>query len=165
MLIRMLRQSWRHDTNRKLLAVVTVFLAASLISALLAISINIGNKMSMEMKSYGANIEISPEGQVKLPDILAKNVNKLEKEDLLAESELPNIMDIFWRNNIIGFAPFVRGQVKAPEFDKTVNIIGTFLIKTCLFLTMANTERVIKPSRRIGMSMVNYQMMKKLKPW
>ena len=83
MLIRMLRQSWRHDTNRKLLAVVTVFLAASLISALLAISINIGNKMSMEMKSYGANIEISPEGQVKLPDILAKNVNKLEKEDNL----------------------------------------------------------------------------------
>ncbi|WP_274882066.1 ABC transporter permease [Vibrio harveyi] len=129
MLIRMLRQSWRHDTNRKLLAVVTVFLAASLISALLAISINIGNKMSMEMKSYGANIEISPEGQVKLPDILAKNVNKLEKEDLLAESELPNIMDIFWRNNIIGFAPLVRGQVKAPEFNKTVNIIGTFFDK------------------------------------
>lgn len=129
MLIRMLRQSWRHDTNRKLLAIVTVFLAASLISALLAISINIGNKMSMEMKSYGANIEISPEGQVKLPDILAKNVNKLKKEDLLAESELHNIMDIFWRNNIIGFAPFVRGQVKAAQFDKTVNIIGTFFDK------------------------------------
>lgn len=129
MLIRMLYQSWRHDTNRKLLAIVTVFLAASLISALLAISINIGNKMSMEMKSYGANIEISPEGQVKLPDILAKNVNELKKEDLLAQSELHNIMDIFWRNNIIGFAPFVKGQIKAPQFDRSINIIGTFFDK------------------------------------
>lgn len=129
MLIRMLRQSWRHDSNRKRLAVITVFLAASLISALLAISINIGNKMSMEMKSYGANIEISPEGQVKLPELLAHNVNKLEKDDLLAESELPNIMDIFWRNNIIGFAPFVKGQVKDVESNRTIRIIGTFFDK------------------------------------
>lgn len=46
MLWRMLRQSWGRNLRRKGLAIITVFLAASLISALLAVSIDIGDKMS-----------------------------------------------------------------------------------------------------------------------
>ena len=56
MLARMLFQSWRFSIKRKLLAVITIFLAAGLISALLAVSIDIGDKMAQELKSYGANI-------------------------------------------------------------------------------------------------------------
>lgn len=128
MLLMMLHQSWRHDRGRKVLAIMTVFLACGLISSLLAISINIGDKMSMEMKSYGANIEISPEGQIELPEILNAQATTLDKKDLLAEKELPNIMDIFWRNNIIGFAPFVRGKVQLIDNNSSrdINIVGTF---------------------------------------
>ncbi|MEM0868522.1 ABC transporter permease, partial [Escherichia coli] len=54
MLWRMLRQSWGRNLRRKVLAIITVFLASSLISALLAVSIDIGDKMSRELKSYGA---------------------------------------------------------------------------------------------------------------
>ncbi|MFM2479839.1 ABC transporter permease [Celerinatantimonas sp. YJH-8] len=131
MLGTMLRQSWRHDSNRKILATTTVFLAASLISALLAISINIGDKMSREMKTYGANIEITPEGQIQLPQMLHGATDTLDKADLLAETELPNIMDIFWRNNIIGFAPSVQGEaeVVAGTEHSDVDIIGTFFDK------------------------------------
>ena len=46
MLWRMIYQSWGRNLRRKALAVLTVFLATSLISALLAISIAIGDKMS-----------------------------------------------------------------------------------------------------------------------
>lgn len=46
MLWRMLRQTWGRNLRRKLLAVLTVFLASGLISALLAVSIDIGDKMS-----------------------------------------------------------------------------------------------------------------------
>lgn len=60
MLWRMLRQSWGRNLRRKVLAIITVFLASSLISALLAVSIDIGDKMSRELKSYGANILIEP---------------------------------------------------------------------------------------------------------
>lgn len=131
MLLTMLCQSWKHDRGRKGLAITTVFLASGLISALLAISLNIGDKMSMEMKSYGANIEISPQGQIELPDILNTQATTLDKKDLLAEKELPNIMDIFWRNNIIGFAPFVGGKinVQATNSANEVAIIGTFFDK------------------------------------
>lgn len=51
------------NLRRKVLAIITVFLASSLISALLAVSIDIGDKMSRELKSYGANILIEPAGQ------------------------------------------------------------------------------------------------------
>lgn len=40
------------------------------------------------------------------------------------ESELPNIKDIFWRNNIIGFAPLLSGEVSVQGHD--VVALGTF---------------------------------------
>ena len=60
---RIVRQSWRRNPRRRLLAVLTVFLAAGLVSALMAVSIDVGDKMARELKSYGANILIEPAGQ------------------------------------------------------------------------------------------------------
>lgn len=100
MLWRMLRQSWGRNLRRKGLAIMTVFLASSLISALLAVSIDIGDKMSRELKSYGANILIEPAGQAALPALFSENSNPLSGQDFLDEAELPNIKDIFWRNNM-----------------------------------------------------------------
>ncbi|PID44156.1 MAG: ABC transporter permease [Proteobacteria bacterium] len=131
MFLTMLRQSWRHDMNRKLMAVLTVFLATSLISALLVISIGIGDKISHEMKSYGANIKITPAGQVALPKWLDSN-QRLTTQDYLAEKDLPQIKDVFWRNNIVGFAPWVEGEVSATvgaEQPQKIAIQGTFFDK------------------------------------
>lgn len=124
MLWRMLRQSWGRNLRRKGLAIMTVFLASSLISALLAVSIDIGDKMSRELKSYGANILIEPAGQAALPALFSENSNPLSGQDFLDEAELPNIKDIFWRNNIVGFAPMLGGDVDVN--GKEVRILGTF---------------------------------------
>ena len=112
MLARMLFQSWRFSIKRKLLAVITIFLAAGLVSALLAVSIDIGDKMAKELKSYGANILVEPASNAALPDELSHNAD-LSSQDFLDEKELPNIKDIFWRNNIVGFAPLLSADVKA----------------------------------------------------
>ncbi|WP_058910068.1 ABC transporter permease [Entomohabitans teleogrylli] len=124
MLWRMLRQSWGRNLRRKALAVLTVFLASSLISALLAVSIDIGDKMSRELKSYGANILIEPAGQAALPALFSEQSNPLSGQDFLDEAELPNIKDIFWRNNIVGFAPMLGGEAMVDNQD--VRILGTF---------------------------------------
>lgn len=108
MLWRMLRQSWGRNLRRKVLAIITVFLASSLISALLAVSIDIGDKMSRELKSYGANILIEPAGQAALPALFSESSNPLSGQDFLDEAELPNIKDIFWRNNIVGVCADAR---------------------------------------------------------
>ncbi|KYK72254.1 ABC transporter permease [Aggregatibacter actinomycetemcomitans] len=128
MLARMLFQSWRYGLKRKLLAIVTIFLAAGLISALLAVSIGIGDKMVKELKSYGANILVEPASSAILPDEVSGN-NSLATQNFLDEKELPNIKDIFWRNNIVGFAPLLGAQVsaKAPNGnEQDINILGTF---------------------------------------
>jgi putative ABC transport system permease protein len=124
MLWRMLRQSWGRNLRRKMLAILTVFLASSLISALLAVSIDIGDKMSRELKSYGANILIEPAGQAALPAMFSEKSNPLSGQDFLDENELPNIKDIFWRNNIVGFAPMLGGEVTVG--DRDVRVLGTF---------------------------------------
>ena len=124
MLWRMLRQSWGRNLRRKMLAILTVFLASSLISALLAVSIDIGDKMSRELKSYGANILIEPAGQAALPAMFSEKSNPLSGQDFLDEKELPNIKDIFWRNNIVGFAPMLGGEATVNGHD--IRLLGTF---------------------------------------
>ncbi|RLR17518.1 ABC transporter permease, partial [Sodalis-like symbiont of Bactericera trigonica] len=88
MLWRILRQSWGHHLRRKGLAVLTVFMASSLISALLAVSIDISDKMSRELKSYGANILIEPACQAALPAVFSGKNNPLSGQDFLDEAEL-----------------------------------------------------------------------------
>ncbi|MFZ7201346.1 ABC transporter permease [Avibacterium avium] len=129
MLSRMLLQSWRHGLKRKLLAIMTIFLAAGLVSALLAVSIDIGDKMARELKSYGANILIEPASSAVLSAEI--NVgNSLSTQDFLDEKELPNVKDIFWRNNIVGFAPLLSAEVEGKNLTQnnthTISILGTF---------------------------------------
>ena len=134
MLARMLFQSWRFGIKRKLLAIITIFLAAGLVSALLAVSIDIGDKMAKELKSYGANILVEPASNAALPDELSHSAS-LSSQDFLDEKELPNIKDIFWRNNIVGFAPLLSANVQVTKYSqnstalsapKTINVLGTF---------------------------------------
>ena len=125
MIARLIFQSWRRTPRRKVLAVLTVFLAASLLSALLAVSLDIGDKMAREMKSYGANIIIEPAEQAVLPSLFGEeDDNPLAGQSTFKESDLPNIMDIFWRNNIVGFAPILNGSVELGE--QRVHVVGTF---------------------------------------
>ncbi|TCP95367.1 putative ABC transport system permease protein [Cricetibacter osteomyelitidis] len=131
MLFRMILQSWKHNLRRKMLAVLTIFLASGLISALLAVSIDIGDKMAKELKSYGANILVEPASSAVLPEIAGSA--DLSSQDFLDEKELPNVKDIFWGNNIVGFAPLLQTEVQAQLSDsadqsavKNVKILGTF---------------------------------------
>ena len=125
MILKLIIQSWRRSPRSKILAVLTVFLAASLLSALLAVSLDIGDKMAREMKSYGANIIVEPAEQAVLPSLFGEGEeNPLEGQGTLKTSDLANIMDIFWRNNIVGFAPMLEGRVMLGE--QVIPVAGTF---------------------------------------
>lgn len=129
MIIRMLFQSWRFGLKRKFLAITTIFLAASLVSALLAVSIDIGDKMARELKSYGANILIEPASNAILPQDI-NGASALTSQEFLDEKELANVKDIFWRNNIVGFAPLLSADVQGQKLTETelhkISILGTF---------------------------------------
>ena len=126
MFIRMLRQSFLRGRKRKALAVATIVISASLISALMTISINVGDKMSRELKSYGANINLLPKSESIPLEIGGIDYNPLRGQSFLAETDLPAIKEIFWRNNIAGFAPFLKTPVRLAGQRQPVQLIGTW---------------------------------------
>lgn len=129
MFVRLISRSFTQERRRKKLAVLTVFLAAALITALMCVSIDIGDKMAREMKAYGANIVLVPKSESLSLEIGGVDYNPLKGRVFLEEKELPRIMDIFWRNNIIGFAPYLKTKVTVSDREQLVNFIGTYFEK------------------------------------
>lgn len=126
MFFMMLRQSFFRGYRRKILATSTIILAASLITALMNISIDVGDKMSKEMKSYGANINVVPKSENIPLEIGGIDYNPLKGQVFLDEKELHKIKEIFWQNNIVGFAPQLKvSAVIKGTANKHIPLLGT----------------------------------------
>lgn len=124
MFFSMLRQSFLRGPRRKALAAATIILAASLITALMNLSIAVGDKMAKEMKSYGANIMLVPNSENIPLEIDGVDYNPLKGRVFIEEGDLPKIKEIFWRNNIVGFAPFLKVAVEAGG-EENIPLLGT----------------------------------------
>lgn len=126
MFFMMLKQSFFRGRKRKALATLTIVLAASLITALMNVSIDVGDKMSREMKSYGANISMVPKSEAIPLEIGGVDYNPLKDRVYLNEADFPKIKEIFWSNNIVGFAPFLKKDVAlVGRGDRRVSLMGT----------------------------------------
>lgn len=126
----MLRQSFFRGRRRKALAVATIALSASLITALVSISIDVGDKMSKELKSYGANINLAPKSENLSLEIGGVDYNPLKGQVFIEEKDLPGIKEIFWHNNIVGFAPFLKATAEiAGRVKKNIPLLGTHFDK------------------------------------
>ncbi|KGJ06658.1 putative ABC transport system permease protein [Paracoccus halophilus] len=129
MIGRMIRQSFSEGRRRKMLAALTVALAAALITTLFTLSVDVGDKMSAEMKAYGSNIRVLPKSESIALRIGGVDYNPLKGRDYLDESELPYIKDIFWSNNIVGYAPLLEAPVRAAGQTRDAALIGTYFDK------------------------------------
>jgi len=130
MFVRLVYESFRRQTRRKVLMAVAVTLGAAVSTAMIAIAIDIGDKISHELRSYGANLVVRPADDSL--DVQIGSVN-LKPADgaTLSEADLPKIKGIFWRNNITGFAPELPVNVKIGGAD--VTLVGTYFAKTVKF--------------------------------
>jgi putative ABC transport system permease protein len=130
MFVRLVYESFRRQTRRKLLMATAVTLGAAVSTAMIAIAIDIGDKISHELRSYGANLVVTP-ADASL-DVQIGNVNlKPAGGATLNEADLPKIKGIFWRNNITGFTPQLPVNVKASGADAM--LVGTYFSKTLTF--------------------------------
>jgi putative ABC transport system permease protein len=89
MFARLLLESLRRGTRRKLLAVTAVALGTLGATALGEVLLASGDRLAAELASYGANLELLPG----------------PGRDSLAVARLPLVRRIFWRNNIVALAP------------------------------------------------------------
>lgn len=141
MLVRILWRSLERRKTRVLLAVLAVALGAALATALLAISLDITDKMGKELRAYGANIVAAPKERALAVEIAGMRYS-MGDAVYLNESDLPKLKTIFWRNNIVGFAPFLSGAVdvsSTPATQKAL-LVGTWFEKE---ITLPTTKRQI----------------------
>jgi len=130
MLLRILKETFLRRKRRAFLAVMSVLLGSSLVAALFSISADITERMSQEMRSYGANILVTPKSGSIQVDIGGVSFSPaVGRDDLLDEGELPKLKTIFWRNNIVGFAPYLSGLATVEGKDAQVVLTGTWFDK------------------------------------
>lgn len=108
MFSRLLFSAIKRRKLRIALAVIAVVMGASIASTLLTVSFDINDKMGRELKSYGANILLQPSSE----------------GAFINESELYKIKTIFWRHNILGYAPYLSDTVKIK--DREITLSGTY---------------------------------------
>ncbi|SRR6266567_364201 len=131
MFIRLVYESFRRQTRRKLLVAVAVTLGAAVSTAMIAIATGIGDKIGRELRAYGANLVVTPEEDTLDVQIGSVNLKPAHTGSYLIEADLPKIKGIFWRNNITGFAPELPVNVSVGTED--VTLIGTYFSKTLRF--------------------------------
>src|SRR5262249_34952089 len=98
----------------------------------------IGDKISRELRTLGANLVVTPEEESL--DVQVGSVSLKPALAYLNEADVPKIKGIFWRNNITGFAPLLPVNVNANphssardnialDIHKQVTLVGTYFSK------------------------------------
>src|SRR5216117_3708448 len=108
---RLVYESFRRQTRRKLLAAVAITLGVAVATAMIAVATDIGDKISRELRTYGANLVVTPQEDTLDVEIGGVNLKPPSDGAFLSETALPNIKGIFWHNNIVGFAPMLPVNV------------------------------------------------------
>ena len=89
---------------------LTIALGAGVATSMLSVMFNVGDKVNQELKSYGANIVVRPQGAAVLDDLYSTG-EATESRSYLREDELGNIKTIFWTYNILDFTPLLSVSV------------------------------------------------------
>jgi putative ABC transport system permease protein len=130
MFARLLYQSFLRQRRRKLLAGLAVALGVGVATAMIAVATDIGDKMSRELRSYGANIVVYPQDDTLDVEVGGVNLKPASDGAYLNEADLPNIKQTFWHNNIVGFAPMLPVEVKVGADQISAELVGTYFNKT-----------------------------------
>jgi putative ABC transport system permease protein len=132
---RLVYESFRRQTRRKLLAGVAIALGVTVATAMIAVATDIGDKINRELRSYGANLIVTPQEDTLDVEIGGVNLKPPSDGAFLNESDLPKVRGTFWHNNIVGFSPMLPVSVKLGSAGnaKNATLVGTYFNKPLHF--------------------------------
>ena len=131
MFIRLVYESFRRQTQRKLLVATAVTLGATVSTAMIGMALGIGDKISHELRAYGANLVVTPEEDTLDVQIGSVNLGAAGDGAYLDEGALAKIKGIFWRNNIAAFTPELPASVQLG--GRNLTVLGTYFSKSLKF--------------------------------
>jgi len=118
MFLRLLFESFRRQKRRKSIAFLAIALGMSIATAMIAVAAGIGDKISQELRSTGANLVITPIEDTLDVNLGGVNLKPASSGAYVAESELPKLKGIFWGHNILGFVPSLTAPVTVTKNGK-----------------------------------------------
>src|ERR1700736_1512899 len=120
MFLRIVGDSFARKPRRKILVAAALALGMAIATATLSVALDVGDRLAREFRSLGANLVVTP-----LVDTLPLEIGGVDYRPVnagayLPESDLGKLKTIFWRNNIVGFAPVLEvsaqlGRVGSPS--------------------------------------------------
>src|SRR6266576_4559605 len=123
MCARLLYESFRRQKRRKLLAGVAITLGVAVATAMIAVATDIGDKITRELRTYGANLLVTPQEDTIDVEIGGVNLKPPSDGNFLSEADLPKIKGTFWRHNILGFSPMLPVNVSIGSPDRMQDVI------------------------------------------
>ena len=133
MFARLLFESFRRQKRRKLLAGVAITLGVAVATAMIAVATDIGDKINRELRSYGANLLVTPQEDTLDVEIGGVNLKPPSDGAFLNEADLPKIKGTFWRHNIVGFSPVLSVNVPLTADGREVTLLGTYFSRKLAF--------------------------------
>jgi putative ABC transport system permease protein len=135
MFLRLVADSFTRRPKRKLLTLAALALGMAVATAALSVSLDVGDRLSQEFRALGANLLVTP-----LTDSLPLEIGGVDYRPAnagayLPEADLGKLKTIFWRFNIVAFAPVIETTVNVstpsnppnnPQYNE-IRIIGTWV--------------------------------------
>src|SRR5271169_3810286 len=107
MFARLLGESFARNPRRKVLTAAALVIGMAVATATLTIALEVGDRLAREFRSLGANLLVTPESDTLPVEIGGVDYRPVDEGAYLNEVDLGKLKTIFWRNNIVGFAPFL----------------------------------------------------------
>jgi putative ABC transport system permease protein len=130
MFLRLVADSFGRRPRRKLLTGAALALGMAVVTAAFSVSLDVGDRLAHEFRALGANLLITPQADSLPLEIGGVDYRPVNSGAYLPEQDLGKIKSIFWRNNIVGFAPVMEVPVSVKLPGPDVSPIKTTLIGT-----------------------------------
>src|SRR5436853_5065327 len=113
MFLRIVADSFGRRPRHKLLTGAALALGMGVATAALSVSLDVGDRLAKEFRSLGANLLVTPQTDSLPLEIGGVDYRPVNAGAYLPESDLGKLKTIFWRNNIVAFAPAMEISVEA----------------------------------------------------
>jgi putative ABC transport system permease protein len=125
---RIIVESAARNPRRKIVAAAVLILASAAAAATLTVALDEGNRLAQEFSSFGANIVVTPQADSIPLQIGGIDSRPVSQGAYLREADLGRLKTIFWRNNVIGFTPFLEVPVtiETPSGPVETTLVGTW---------------------------------------
>jgi putative ABC transport system permease protein len=118
---RMVRGTFFRQKGKMLMIAFTIALGSSLATAMLNVMFDVGDKVNQELKTYGANINVLPQGASLLDSLYGMAEGEGVSDKYLLEEDLGKIKTIFWAFNIVDFTPYLSLNARLGSPSGSIN--------------------------------------------